>query len=424
MRKTLLFAAVMAMMAATTQAQGIAGTWHGQLDLQVMKLNLVFHFSKEQCSLDSPDQGAKGIAGEVEELDDKKVDVIFPSIGAAFSGNLNDGKIVGTFRQMGRELPLTLTAGEFVRLRPQTPQPPYPYETREVTFTNAEAKATLAGTLTLPVGFDSSQAGKHPVVLMVTGSGLQDRDETLFDHRPFAVIADYLARHGIASLRYDDRGFGQSTGDVSQATTLDFSRDAEAGIRYLQSLKEFSKVGILGHSEGGSIAFMLGARQMVDFVVALAAPGIKGDTLLVEQTNALLQLSGQPAKMTLKQMRLTMAMQETNPWYDFFTEYDPADDIKATKCPVFALNGSLDKQVLPESNLNAIYNLQSTIYNSKPNTQHLTPNTQHPTIKLYPGLNHLFQHATTGATTEYNHIEETISEEVLRDIAEWIGNLK
>lgn len=430
MRKTLLFAAVMAVMATTAQAQGIAGTWHGQLDLQVMKLNLVFHFSKEKCTLDSPDQGAKGIAGEIKELDEKKVDAAFPSIGAAFSGDLKDGKIVGTFRQMGRELPLTLTAGELVRLRPQTPQPPYPYETREVTFTNAEAKATLAGTLTLPVGFNSSQAGKHPVVLMVTGSGLQDRDETLFDHRPFAVIADYLARHGIASLRYDDRGFGQSTGDVANATTADFAQDAEAGIRFLRSMNFsekngkktrekpiFSKVGILGHSEGGSVAFMLGARQAVDFIVALAAPGIKGDTLLVEQTNALLQLSGQPAKMTLKQMRLTMAMQETNPWYDFFTEYDPADDIKATKCPVFALNGSLDKQVLPESNLNAIYNLQSTIYNSKPNTQH-------PTIKLYPGLNHLFQHATTGATTEYNHIKETISEEVLRDIAEWIGNLQ
>ena len=319
MRKTLLFAAVMAMMAATVQAQGIAGTWHGQLDLQVMKLNLVFHFSKEKCTLDSPDQGAKGIAGEIKELDEKKVDAAFPSIGAAFSGDLKDGKIVGTFRQMGRELPLTLTAGELVRLRPQTPQPPYPYETREVTFKNDEANATLAGTLTLPANFETLK--KRTVVLMVTGSGLQNRDEELFDHKPFAVIADYLARHDIASLRYDDRGFGQSTGDVANATTADFAQDAEAGIHFLRSMNfsekngkktrekpMFSKVGILGHSEGGSVAFMLGAQQAVDFIVALAAPGIKGDTLLVEQTNALLQLSGQPAKMTLKQMRLTMAM--------------------------------------------------------------------------------------------------------------------
>lgn len=420
MRKIVMAVLMAAMVTMAARAQQISGTWNGQLDLQVMKLNLVFHFDGG-CTLDSPDQGAKGIAGEVKELSEQRVDVAFPSIGAGFSGDLKDGKIVGTFRQMGREIPLTLSRGELVRQRPQTPLPPYPYATHEVTFKNDDANATLAGTLTLPANFEALK--KRPVVLMVTGSGLQNRDEELFDHKPFAVIADYLARHGIASLRYDDRGFGQSTGDVANATTADFAQDAEAGIRFLRSMN-FSRVGILGHSEGGSVAFMLGARQAVDFIVALAAPGIKGDTLLVEQTNALLQLSGQPATMTLKQMRLTMAMQETNPWFDFFTEYDPADDIKATKCPVFALNGSLDKQVLPESNLNAIYNLQSTIYNSKPNTQHLTPNTQHPTIKLYPGLNHLFQHATTGATTEYNHIEETISEEVLRDIAEWIGNLQ
>ena len=420
----------MAAMVSTVWAQQISGTWNGQLDLQVMKLGIVFHFDEGKCSIDSPDQGAKGIAGEVKELSERRVDVAFPSIAAAFSGDLQDGKIVGTFRQMGRELPLTLKPGDIVRQRPQTPLPPYPYATREVTFKNDAAHATLAGTLTLPADFEAQKS--RPVVLMVTGSGLQNRDEEIFDHKPFAVIADYLARHGIASLRYDDRGFGQSTGEVANATTADFAEDAEAGIRFLRTMifsekngrktREkplFSKVGILGHSEGGSVAFMLGAKQAVDFIVALAAPGIKGDTLLVEQTNALLELSGQPAKMSLKQMRLTMAMQETNPWYEFFTEYDPAADIAATRCPVFALNGSLDKQVLPESNLNAIYNLQLTIYDSTPNIQHPSPK-----IKLYPGLNHLFQHAKTGATTEYNSIEETISEEVLRDIAEWIGGLK
>ena len=407
MRKIVMAVLMTAMVAIAARAQQISGTWNGQLDLQVMKLNVVFHFDNG-CTLDSPDQGAKGIAGEVKELSDQRVEVAFPSIGAAFSGDLKDGQIVGTFRQMGAELPLTLKPGDIVRQRPQTPQPPYPYGAREVTFKNDEANATLAGTLTLPVGFESLK--KRPVVLMVTGSGLQNRDEEIFDHKPFAVIADYLARHGIASLRYDDRGFGQSTGEVANATTADFAQDAEAGIRFLRSMN-FSRVGILGHSEGGSVAFMLGAKQAVDFIVALAAPGIKGDTLLVEQTNALLQLSGQPATMTLKQMRLTMAMQETNPWFDFFTEYDPAADIAATKCPVFALNGSLDKQVLPESNLNAI-------------RENLTVKTQNSKFKIYPSLNHLFQHATTGATTEYGTIEETISEEVLRDIAEWINGLK
>ena len=428
--KKILTAVLMAAMTSSLWAQQISGTWNGQLDLQVMKLGIVFHFDEGKCSIDSPDQGAKGIAGEVKELSERRVDVVFPSIAAAFSGDLQDGKIVGTFRQMGRELPLTLKPGDIIRQRPQTPLPPYPYATREVTFKNDAAHATLAGTLTLPADFEAQKS--RPVVLMVTGSGLQNRDEEIFDHKPFAVIADYLARHGIASLRYDDRGFGQSTGEVANATTADFADDAEAGIRFLRTMNFsekngrktrekplFSKVGILGHSEGGSVAFMLGAKQAVDFIVALAAPGIKGDTLLVEQTNALLELSGQPAKMTLKQMRLTMAMQETNPWYDFFTEYDPAADIAATRCPVFALNGSLDKQVLPESNLNAIYNLQLTTYDSTPNIQHPSPK-----IKLYPGLNHLFQHTKTGATTEYNSIEETISEEVLRDIAEWIGGLK
>jgi hypothetical protein len=414
MRKIVMAVLMTAMVAIAARAQQISGTWNGQLDLQVMKLNVVFHFDNG-CTLDSPDQGAKGIAGEVKELSDQHVEVAFPSIGAAFSGDLKDGQIVGTFRQMGAELPLTLKPGDIVRQRPQTPQPPYPYEAREVTFKNDEANATLAGTLTLPVGFESLK--KRPVVLMVTGSGLQNRDEEIFDHKPFAVIADYLARHGIASLRYDDRGFGQSTGEVANATTADFAQDAEAGIRFLRSMN-FSRVGILGHSEGGSVAFMLGARQAVDFIVALAAPGIKGDTLLVEQTNALLQLSGQPATMTLKQMRLTMAMQETNPWFDFFTEYDPAADIAATKCPVFALNGSLDKQVLPESNLNAIRE------NLTANTQNSKFKIQNSKFKIYPSLNHLFQHATTGATTEYGIIEETISEEVLRDIAEWINGLK
>ena len=274
---------------------------------------------------------------------------------------------------------------------------------------------------------------------MVTGSGLQDRDETLFDHKPFAVIADYLARHGIATLRYDDRGFGQSTGDPSKCTTADFAKDAAACIAFLRStplLKRVDKgrlkVGILGHSEGGSIAFMLGAKSLptrddgqdkpfVDCIVALAAPGIKGDSLLVEQTNALLRLNGQPANMTLKRLRLTMAMQPTNPWYEYFVEYDPSADIAATCCPVLALNGSLDCQVLPKSNLAAIRSLLRLSEWSA--TSPYGGETEGGFYKEYPGLNHLFQHAQTGAATEYGNIEETISEEVLHDIVTWLQSL-
>ena len=154
---------------------------------------------------------------------------------------------------------------------------------------------------------------------------------------------------------------------------------------------------------------MLAARNLVDFIVTLAAPGIKGDTLLVEQTNALLRLNGQVPNMTVRSMHILMAMQEQNDWYRFFVDYDPAADITATRCPVLALNGSLDSQVLPQSNLNAIrqlYTLNSTL-----------------STKEYPGLNHLFQHATTGAPTEYGLIEETISPEVLHDIVDWLQSL-
>ncbi|MBQ9636489.1 MAG: alpha/beta fold hydrolase [Prevotella sp.] len=447
------------------------GTWHGILQLNSLKLNLVLHLTNDStCTLDSPDQGAKDIAGVVKELTAEKIVVQFPLILASYTAELKDDMLKGTFKQRNFALPLTMERGDLVRRRPQTPQPPFPYETREVSIAPLhrlspqplpvregsdysqeaqdkglrgqriqevqgerlstplphrerqgeesveEESVTISGTLTLPPSLREG-TGVGSCVLLVTGSGLQDRDETLFDHKPFAVIADYLARHGIATLRYDDRGFDPSTGDVSQYTTADFASDAEAALAYLRSLKMFSKVGILGHSEGGAIAFMLASRrddtpftEHPDFIVTLAAPGIRGDTLIVEQTNALLRMNGQPESMTVKRMHLTMAMQPQGPWYEYFVAYDPADDIRSTHCPVLALNGSLDCQVLPQSNLTAIR--QFSALNPQLST------------KEYPGLNHLFQHATTGAPTEYGTIEETISEEVLSDIATWVNSLK
>lgn len=441
MKRLFLSIALLGTFVFQADAQRISGTWHGEMQLNSLKLNLVLHLDGDSvCTVDSPDQGAKGIAGTVKELTAEKVDVQFPMLMAAYTAELKEGKLVGTFKQRGFTVPLTLEPGDLIRQRPQTPKPPFPYETHEVTIPVPSSTAsnvcrdsvatlpshTLAGTLTLSPSFGEG-TGASLCLLLVTGSGLQDRDETLFDHKPFAVIADYLARYGIATLRYDDRGFGQSTGDPSNCTTADFAEDAAACISFLRSTpllkkvdKDRLKVGILGHSEGGSIAFMLGAKSLptrddgqdkpfVDCIVALAAPGIKGDSLLVEQTNALLRLNGQPANMTLKRLRLTMAMQPTNPWYEYFVEYDPSADIAATRCPVLALNGSLDCQVLPKSNLSAIRQL-STL-NSKLST------------KEYPGLNHLFQHAQTGAATEYGNIEETISEEVLRDIVTWLQSL-
>ena len=393
-------------------AGNIEGTWHGTLKLNAMKLSIVMHFSDNACTLDSPDQGAKGIKGEVREITAEKVDVAFPTLNATYTGMLKDGKIEGTFTQMGYKLPLVLEEGQPVRIRPQTPQPPFPYQTEEVSFVNTEDSASLAGTLTYPVGYNSKR--KVPVVIMVTGSGLQNRDEELFEHKPFLVIADFLARNGIASLRYDDRGAGLSTGDIENVTTEGFCRDAAAGIAFLRKTGHFSKIGVLGHSEGGSIAFMLAAQKKCDFIVSMAGPGLRGDSIIVEQTNELLRQQGQPATMTVRQMRLTMLLQKTNPWYDYFVDFDPAPVIKQIKCPALFLNGDKDSQVMAASNIPVIRALLSE------NEKHQLPDNQ--VIKVYPGLNHLFQHCTTGMPAEYGSIEETISEEVLHDIAEWIKN--
>ena len=393
-------------------AGNIEGTWHGTLKLNAMKLSIVMHFSDNACTLDSPDQGAKGIKGEVREITAEKVDVAFPTLNATYTGVLKDGKIEGTFTQMGYKLPLVLEEGQPVRIRPQTPQPPFPYQTEEVSFMNTEDSASLAGTLTYPVGYNSKR--KVPVVIMVTGSGLQNRDEELFEHKPFLVIADFLARNGIASLRYDDRGAGLSTGDIENVTTEGFCRDAAAGIAFLRKTGHFSKIGVLGHSEGGSIAFMLAAQKKCDFIVSMAGPGLRGDSIIVEQTNELLRQQGQPATMTVRQMRLTMLLQKTNPWYDYFVDFDPAPVIKQIKCPALLLNGDKDSQVMAASNIPVIRALLSD------NEKHQLPDNQ--VIKVYPGLNHLFQHCTTGMPAEYGSIEETISEEVLHDIAEWIKN--
>lgn len=390
----------------------IEGTWHGILKLNAMKLSIVMHFSDNACTLDSPDQGAKGIKGEVREITAENVDIAFPTLNASYTGVLKDGKIEGTFTQMGFKLPLVLEEGQPVRIRPQTPQPPFPYQTEEVTFVNTEDSASLAGTLTYPVGYNSKR--KVPVVIMVTGSGLQNRDEELFEHKPFLVIADFLARNGIASLRYDDRGAGLSTGDIEDVTTEGFCRDAAAGIAFLRKTGHFSKIGVLGHSEGGSIAFMLAAQKKCDFIVSMAGPGLRGDSIIVEQTNELLRQQGQPATMTVRQMRLTMLLQKTNPWYDYFVDFDPAPVIKQIKCPALLLNGDKDSQVMAASNIPVIRALLSD------NEKHQLPDNQ--VIKVYPGLNHLFQHCTTGMPAEYGSIEETISEEVLHDIAEWIKN--
>jgi len=387
----------------TASAQNISGTWNGELVAGIQKIPLVLNLMADgKCTLDSPQQGAKGIPANVDFLsaDSLKVSVI--SLNASYAAHLENGELKGVFTQNGFKLPLNLKFGEPAKAnRHQTPQPPYPYETEEVTFVNEQAGATLAGTLTQPKGTTT-------VLLMVTGSGQQNRDEELFGHKPFAVIADRLARQGIATLRYDDRGTGLSKGgEVKNATTKDFADDALAGIEWLRKSGRFEKVGILGHSEGGLIAFMLGAQKKVDFIVLLAGPAVKGDSILLAQNKL---LGGDAAKdLTIEKLR-EMPQIKQSPWIQWFIDYDPQGDIAKIKCPVMALNGSKDCQVFASQSVPA---LRRTL---PPNKQNL--------IKQYDGLNHLFQHCLTGLPTEYGTIEETFSEEVIRDIITWIKQLK
>ena len=419
MKKTII-TLLTALAAMTGQAQvnpttALAGSWSGKLKAGVTSLTLVLHLEQADgyvtVTLDSPDQGAKGIPASKEYLTDDSLAIKIDQPNATFQARLKDGKLDGTFKQMGFSFPLVLERGVPEVKRPQTPKPPYPYETEEITFKNEADSATLAGTLTWPIGYHKDAKQKPVVVLFVSGSGQQNRDEELMNHKPFLVIADYLARQGIATLRYDDRATGQSVGgDLKNATSEDFARDAAAGLDYLRSRKAFSKVGVLGHSEGGLIAFMLGAQRKTDFIVSLAGPGVKGDTLLVEQNNRIMSLAGQPANMTIEKLRQSNQSIIQAPWMRFFLDYDPSDNIRKTRCPVFALNGDRDCQVIVSQNLTAI--------------RQLLPPSKKNLFKEYPGLNHLFQHSTTGAPTEYAGIEETISEEVLNDIAQWLLQLK
>ena len=407
MKKTLLLLCLLCPFFGVSAQHAMDGVWTGKLNVGPQTLTLVLHVAHEAsgnavCSLDSPDQGAMNIPVKSDYCSADSIRVSLEQLGLSYQGRLKGDEIVGTFTQ-GATFPLTLKRGEETLKRPQNPVEPFPYKTEEVTFTNATDKATLVGTLSYPTDY---KKGKTPVVLMVTGSGQENRDEEVFGHKPFLVIADYLARHGVASLRYDDRGFGKSTGgDVKHATTADFARDAASGIEFLRTLKCFGKVGVLGHSEGGSIAFMLGAKGKVDFVISMAGIGVRGDTALTAQANRLLELSGQPMRLSTLQYHVNAYMKKS-PWLNFFMDYDPSGDITKTLCPVMAINGERDVQVISSLNLIGIKG-------------HLTENPKN-FVKEYPALNHLFQHCTTGNVSEYRMIEETISPEVLEDIARFI----
>ena len=421
-----LTSVVFAMMAFAANAQ--EGTWNGELNVMGNKVPLVFNFSTNGCTIDSPSQGVNGIQAEKTVKDDGTISVKVGMIGATFEGKMTDGEIKGTYVQNGFPLPLTLKPGKLVVKRPQTPVPPFPYKEESVSFTNAQY--TFNGTLTLPENYSKNT----PVVLMVTGSGQQNRDEELFSHKPFAVIADALARQGIASLRYDDRGWGDKSVNFADFTTDDFRQDAAAAIPLLR--KRFNKVGILGHSEGGTIAMMLAAEGKADFIVSLAGMAISGKETLIMQNRQAMTAIGLPKEtvdsycnsiskaldeiasgkkaseiniddvpVALKPVTIKALQQADTPYIRHFLTVDAGKLLPEIKCPVLALNGTKDTQVDCDANT-------TRIEKGLANCKH--------SIKKIDGVNHMFQHCNTGIVTEYQQIEETIAPEVLQEVAKWI----
>lgn len=430
MRK--IFTVVAVALVASVSVNAQTGVWTGKLNVSGVELALIFNIGDEAATLDVPDQGAKEIPVEVSRDAVGGITLDVPAINASFKGLLVGKVIAGTFTQHGKSFPMTLTAGAPVIRRPQTPVGPFPYTTEEVSFTNGDA--VLKGTLTLPENCDR----KTPVLIMVTGSGLQNRDEEMFSHKPFAVIADAFAKAGIATLRYDDRGFGESTGDVVFCTTEDLKNDALAGVRLLR--ERFDKVGILGHSEGGTIALMLAGERQVDFAISLAGMIVSGAETLLDQNRRTLKAAGlsesevesychllsdafeavksksplpsadgQGLSDGLKQNYQAALSQFRTPYMAYFISLDLSRKLSGVTCPVMALNGTKDTQVQCDRNMEA---LKSGL-----------PANDKTVIRAEEGLNHLFQHCVTGEFSEYKEIEETFSPDVLSEMISWVKAL-
>ena len=455
----LLFATTFLPMAhAQTPATApvIDGAWLGTLHAGAANPHIIFHITSSPsglaATLDSPDQGIRGLPTNSTTLTGNALTINAENLHVTYTGTLSadNATLTGTWSQSGHTFPLTFThvtnpAELAAPKRPQDPTPPFPYKSIDVTYANPTGNDTLAATLTIPPG-----SGPFPAVLLIPGSGPHDRDETIFGHKPFLVLADYLTRHGIIVLRADDRGVGHSTGSLASATTADLATDAEAGLAFLRSRPEVDphRIGLIGHSEGGIIAPMIAARnKTVAFIVLLAAPGVSGSQLIPEQVRLLALASGlsptvashafadetklvdlavqaeknpQDAAALDQQLhtqfatvlpanRVDSAVKIfSSPWFRFFLSYDPATALRHVTCPVFALNGSKDVQVSATQNLPAIRAALAA-----------GGNTHVETIEL-PDLNHLFQPAATGSPTEYAQIETTIDPEVLAEVSDWI----
>ncbi len=446
------------------EKQAITGSWLGRIDVSAISIRIIFNLSVIEkdsliASMDSPDQGVKNIKLGPVTLSGSDIKISAGAMLAEYNGTIiNDTLIEGTWMQAGKTFPLNLGRLKtiFTLNRPQEPTPPFPYKAEDVTFHNDEFNINLAGTITIPDG-----AGPFPAVILVTGSGSQNRDEELLGHKPFLVIADHLTRNGIAVLRYDDRGVGQSQGNPITATTADLATDAEAAFKYLKTRPEIKpeRIGLAGHSEGGLIApIVASVNPGVAFIISLAGPGVKGEEILHRQNRdistlmgidekkieeniainrklfAILKKESDNDKAEEKMMaayRKILAKKKVTPeeieknvrelsasfgkssytWYRYFISTNPVKYWKKVSCPVLALNGEKDLQVAWDINLPAIEKALKAGGNKSVSTVNL------------PRLNHLFQNSDSGLPSEYGEIEETFSEDVLRLIADWIKGL-
>ncbi len=431
----------------SSYAQDISGEWNGKLKIQGVELRLVFHIEKSgegyTATMDSPDQGEKGIPVAKTTYENAVLKIELPNLGINYEGVLNDNEIFeGTFKQGGLSMPLKLSKQKIEIRKPQEPLKPYPYYCEEVEFVNEKDKVKLSGTLTLP-----QKEGKFPAVVLISGSGAQNRDEEILGHKPFLVLADYLTKKGIAVLRFDDRGTAKSTGDFYTATTFDFATDVDCAVKYLQNRKEIdkSKIGLIGHSEGGVIAAILASKNNnIAFIVSMAGGMLRGDKQLLLQKRKIEKRLGVPQarieenqgvftdvyKMVLNEKLNTnelktalfdyfkakysekyakdLTNQLTFPWLVSFVRLDPKVYLEKVTCPILAINGEKDLQVSAEENLAVI----KAVFKKRDNV----------TIKKFENLNHLFQECKTGLPVEYGTISQTISPVVLEEVASWVLN--
>lgn len=446
---TALAFALPALVAQAPLAQAPAGDWTGTLEVGATKLRLALHLTQSTDgswtgTLDSLDQGAKGLKLADIQWQDHRLTFTLPAAHARFEGRLEEGRLKGTWHQ-GSALPLVFSRGQGEALRrPQEPRPPFPYRVEEVTFPGGAPSVQMAGLLTVPSG-----KGPFPAVVLVHGSGPNDRDETIYGHKPFLVLADHLTRQGIAVLRYDKRGIQASTGDHAKATTHDFAADAEAALALLAKRPELDqkRLGLIGHSEGGVIAPLVAARsQAPAFLVLLAGPAVPGEDVLYAQGEAITRAAGLPAEAVAAQRKsqewmfsqlkqhpdetaeamgarfaaqlppgapeatrqaaLAQGRSVGSPWMRTFIALDPRPALRQVKVPVLALFGEKDLQILPSQN--------------RPALEKALPRHPRTEIHTLPGLNHLFQPAATGTVAEYGQIETTLAPEVLRRVSTWI----